>query len=183
MLWKYSSEIPWWLKTKQHWVVDRDRRDRECYWSTKVLHLGYAGRAEPVSVWYAGDLGFMAVRVAAAITSITQQQQLLVVSLTADLTVLSDKHIWITSPARVQHTDLKHICGSVDSQHSPLSWWTSPRRWTCAAAADTERADWHCAPRRELYATVSVLEPALPQPCRRQITDYSTAHNRIYDQI
>ncbi len=62
-----------------------------------MLHLGYAGRAEPVSVWYGGDLGFMAVRVAASITSITQQQQLLVVSLTAELTVLSDKHIWITS--------------------------------------------------------------------------------------
>ncbi len=83
----------------------------------------------------------------------------------------SSTQIWNTFNLKAHRTP-----GAVDSQHSPLSWWTSPRRWTCAAAADTERADWHCAPRRELYATVSVLEPALPQPCHRQITDYSTAH-------
>lgn len=51
-------------------------------------HLGYAGGAVPVPLGDGGDLGFVTVRVAAFVTAITQQKQVLVVTLPADLTVL-----------------------------------------------------------------------------------------------
>ena len=51
-------------------------------------HLGYAGGAVPVPLGDGGDLGFVTVRVAAFVTAVTQQEQVLVVTLPADLTVL-----------------------------------------------------------------------------------------------
>lgn len=51
-------------------------------------HLGYAGGAVPVPLGDGGDLGFVTVRVAAFVTAVTQQEQVLVVTLPANLTVL-----------------------------------------------------------------------------------------------
>lgn len=56
-----------------------------------MRNLGYAGRAVPVSLWDTGDLGFVTVSVAAFVTAVTQQQEILVVALLAHLTVLEDK--------------------------------------------------------------------------------------------
>lgn len=56
-----------------------------------MRNLGYAGRAVPVSLWDTGDLGFVTVSVAAFVTAVTQQEQILVVALLAHLTVLEDK--------------------------------------------------------------------------------------------
>lgn len=51
-------------------------------------YLGNAGRAEPVPLGDGADPGPVAVGVAAPVTAVTQQQQLLVVSLPANLAVL-----------------------------------------------------------------------------------------------
>jgi len=53
-----------------------------------LWYLCDAGGAVPVSLRDAGDLGFVAVGVAALITAITQQQEVLVVPLPAQLAVL-----------------------------------------------------------------------------------------------
>lgn len=57
----------------------------------RFRYLGYAGRAVPVSFWDAGDLGFVTVSVAAFVTAITQQEEVLIIPLLTNLTVLQNK--------------------------------------------------------------------------------------------
>ena len=57
----------------------------------RLWYLGYAGRAVPVSLWDTGGLGIVTVSVAAFITAITQQEQVLIIGLPAHLTVLQNK--------------------------------------------------------------------------------------------
>lgn len=56
-----------------------------------LCYLGYAGWAVPVSLRDTGDLGFVTVSVAAFVTAITQQEEVLVIPLPAHLTVLKKK--------------------------------------------------------------------------------------------
>ena len=57
----------------------------------RLWYLGYAGQAVPVSLWDTGDLGFVTVSVAAFVTAITQQEQVLIILIPAHLTVLQNK--------------------------------------------------------------------------------------------
>lgn len=59
-----------------------------------LSYLGYAGWAVPVSLRDTGDLGFMTVSVAAFVTAITQQEEILVIPLSAHLTVLQKGHLF-----------------------------------------------------------------------------------------
>lgn len=54
--------------------------------------LSNAGRTEPVSLWHLGDFGPQAVHVAAAVTAVTKQQAIIVVSLPANLASLCKKN-------------------------------------------------------------------------------------------
>ena len=54
-------------------------------------YLGDAGGAVPVALGDGGDFGFVAVGVAAFVTAVAQQQQVLVVALLTDLAVLRNK--------------------------------------------------------------------------------------------
>lgn len=54
----------------------------------KSSHQGDTGGTKPVSLWHLGDLGPQAVHVAAAITAVTQQKVLVIVSLLANLASL-----------------------------------------------------------------------------------------------
>ena len=49
------------------------------------------GRTKPVSLWHLCDFGFQTVHVTTAITAITQQQAIVIVSLPADLARLKTK--------------------------------------------------------------------------------------------
>ena len=83
-----------------------------------LRYLGYAGRAVPVSLRDAGDLGFMAVGVAAFITAVTQQQKVFIVPLPAQLTVLkkhndNDKqwqHTVRNMPSTTRETVCIYLC-------------------------------------------------------------------------
>lgn len=63
-------------------------RERSDSWEVKVSYLGNAGGTKPVSFRHLGDLGPQTVHVAAAVTAVTQQQAVVVVSLPTNLTSL-----------------------------------------------------------------------------------------------
>lgn len=73
-----------------------------------LCYLGYAGWAVPVSLRDTGDLGFVTVSVAAFVTAITQQEEVLVIPLPAHLTVLKKKQKTKQSaPIKIQCTFLE----------------------------------------------------------------------------
>lgn len=54
------------------------------------VYLCYTSGAKPVAVRYRSDSGYLAVSVAAFVTAVTQQEQVLVIALPAHLTVLKN---------------------------------------------------------------------------------------------
>lgn len=61
------------------------------------MYLAYACWAVPVSFWDTGDFGFVAVGVAALVTAVAQQQEILIIPLLTYLTVLQNKALLITA--------------------------------------------------------------------------------------
>ena len=138
----------------------------ECWGQTpihylRLWYLGYAGRAVPVSLWDSGDLGFVTVSVAAFVTAITQQEQVLIIALPAHLTVLQNQRatiILINGVGKIRILGYFFwIC------YSPLSWWTSPRRWTSVTAGCTWPTGQHCALHSGPSSTPSCRGPPPPR--------------------
>lgn len=78
----FSNDLIRFVRSKRDLIIETEKKGHR--------NLGYAGRAVPVSLWDTGDLGFVTVSVAAFITAITQQEQVLVIPLLAHLTVLKN---------------------------------------------------------------------------------------------